>query len=78
MFKQRVMHYAPEFAAKMIIGCVVLHNLCLMRSVPEPEGEQAHVPSGIPDDSGSEEVTGSANAELAAGRRFRSAIINSL
>lgn len=34
LLKDRVLHYAPETAAKIINSCVILHNLCIHNNVP--------------------------------------------
>ena len=35
-----VIKVAPEKAAKVVIACCVLHNICVRHRVPEPEPEQ--------------------------------------
>lgn len=34
LLKDRVLHYAPETATKLINICVILHNLCIHNNVP--------------------------------------------
>lgn len=34
--KDRVLHYSPTVAGMIVNACVVLHNLCRMRNVPDP------------------------------------------
>ena len=39
LLQDRVLHYAPVYVSKIILSCVVLHNLCLEHNIPLPEDE---------------------------------------
>ena len=78
--------YAPEFASKIVVACAVLHNICILNNLPDPEeGEddeidasgniQPQVPTAASDVGA---TTSRVNPELAEGRRYRQRIINNL
>jgi hypothetical protein len=63
-------------AEKIVIACVVLHNLCVHYDIPLPEGEEEFDPvDGIM--RGNEDVGefAGANQELEAGRNNRARLI---
>lgn len=76
LLKDRVLHYAPTTAAKIINSCVVLHNLCLDNNVPMPIDEPY-----IPEDNNNfnlvlNEVRNEINDNyLARGRHLRNLIV---
>lgn len=79
--KDRVLHYKPAVACRIINACVVLHNMCLEYNVPNPEDEPPVnvVDFGILNNENHENNMDNnlrrVNPELAAGRHKRSQII---
>ncbi|KAJ8969667.1 hypothetical protein NQ317_014739 [Molorchus minor] len=71
--KDRVLHYTPEKACRIINACVVLHNLCILHNVHDPEPEDENADFGLYDALRAEfnvvDPLGRVNPELAEGRR---------
>lgn len=42
---RRPLHYSPQRAAKIINACAILHNICIIAGLPDPE---PHLESEIP------------------------------
>ena len=83
LLKDRVLHYAPEYATKIIMACVVLHNMCLEYNVPLPEDCNAEHPTlaaEITTETVAETLPGASrvNRDLVAGRLHREQVIASL
>lgn len=60
ILKERVLHYQPSQASKIINACAVLHNWCLKYRVPLPEG---CIPEP-PEDDDDEEFNNATQTEL--------------
>ncbi|KAJ3658189.1 hypothetical protein Zmor_009944 [Zophobas morio] len=77
--KDRVLHYKPEMACKIINACAVLHNLCTDHHMPVPEDEEViDVNDGLiqaPPLEENERAQGRINPELVAGRNTRARLI---
>lgn len=75
LLKDRVLHYSPQMAAKIVNACVVLHNMCVNNNIPEPDMADINdVDFGLGNDHFNENV-GGINPDLAAGRRLQRRII---
>ncbi|KOB77626.1 Uncharacterized protein OBRU01_03764 [Operophtera brumata] len=37
LLKDRVLHYTPHKASKIIIACTILHNMCIQNGIEDPE-----------------------------------------
>lgn len=77
--KQRVLHYTPEKATKIINACVVLHNMCIQSNFDLPHYlEDQDIDLGVMDplDTSSTITLNTTNSDLAAGRALRTRIIN--
>lgn len=82
LLKHRVLHYTPKTASKIINACTVLHNICILNKLPdpEPEDEDEHVDFGffhenVADHNNIDAAERRANPELLEGRKIRNAII---
>lgn len=77
LLKHRVLHYSPEMSAKIIKACCVLHNICIVRNLPLPEGEEVD-DYGLYDIPIIENVehNQNANADLIAARNIQQQLIN--
>jgi hypothetical protein len=81
LLKHRVLHYAPTSRARIINACVVLHNLCIDRNIPEPEHENGddELNFGLFENANYREIEiprMGQNQELMAGRNLQRRIIN--
>lgn len=36
VLKERTARYSPQFAAKIVMACAVLHNMCIINNMPLP------------------------------------------
>ncbi|XP_050065584.1 putative nuclease HARBI1 isoform X1 [Aphis gossypii] len=79
LLKDRTLHYSPNKASKIVLACVVLHNLCIEENVPLINEEVEDDDFGIYQAVDNEEMSQSRqNPELVAGLRFRQNIVNRL
>lgn len=83
LLKDRTLHYSPSKASKIIISCIVLHNLCIEANVPllndEADGN-LEFDLGVYDlpPANENNVRNRQNPELVAGLRIRQNIVNRL
>lgn len=79
LLKHRVLHYSPEVVANIVKACVVLHNMCILNNVPEPEqdDEILNVDFGVIDHNPfvHEDNIRRVNPDLAAGVQLRNVIV---
>ena len=82
LLKQRVLHYKPMMAAKIVNACCVLHNMFIANNVPEPplDAEDENQDYGLypPEQLRDEARVGRVNPELEAGRRVQGQVIRML
>jgi hypothetical protein len=81
LLKDRVLHYGPEMACKIINASTVLHNMCIMGNVPEPVEEvgDESLDFGVMDARGvNPDPADRVTPELEAGRRARMNVVRGL
>lgn len=78
LFKHRVLHYSPTKSSLIINACAVLHNICIIHRVPEPqEGEDEQYDFGVFEDELYDPAPlGVRNPDLVAGERLQNTIVN--
>lgn len=79
LLKHRVLHYTPAVSAKIILSCVILHNMCITHNIPEPEID----PNILEEEYGLDipvndinENFGRVNPDLAAARQLQQRIVH--
>nr|CAI5845545.1 unnamed protein product [Callosobruchus analis] len=80
LLKHRVLHYSPRVAATIVNACVVLHNMCIIATVPDPqEDDEGDIDFGIyAQRTASEDQRHNprVNMDLLAARQLRQNMIN--
>lgn len=81
--KHRVLHYTPNKSGKIVIACVVLHNMCILAKIPVPDMNDENVEDidfGIINNDYPEDGTRgrNVNPELVESRRIRDNIARCL
>lgn len=79
MLKDRVLHYNPTTAARIVHACCVLHNMCIENNVPLPEDDDQVViveNFDMADGEEYDEPMGRVNHDLAEGRRMRQRLVD--
>nr|CAI5866020.1 unnamed protein product [Callosobruchus analis] len=80
LLKHRVLHYSPRVAATIVNACVVLHNMCIIATVPDPqEDDEGDIDFGIYAQrpaSEDQRHNPRVNMDLLAARQLRQNIIN--
>lgn len=71
--KHRVLHYDPSTAGKMVYACMVLHNICILQRIPNPEEDGMDEPEEIEEDDITIGLVQQNNADA---RRIRTRYIN--
>lgn len=54
--KHRALHYAPKKAGTIVYACMVLHNICMLRKMPLPVGDDDDETEDNPDGVAAEYV----------------------
>ncbi|KAK9680537.1 DDE superfamily endonuclease [Popillia japonica] len=80
LLKHRVLHYSLQTACQIINACVVLHNLCIHYGIGEDLEDMENVVDDAPNynEVGLDVVAQRVNPELAAGRRVRNRLIQTV
>lgn len=78
--RHRVLHYHPQTAAKIIVACSILHNMCIDANKPEPEDDidvnidfGMYINENVGEDN--DEAVGRVNPDLLEGRQLQREII---
>lgn len=77
LLKHRVLHYEPTKAAKIVLSCAVLHNICTQNRVPEPDRDNEFLNADLGFIPENEAVMNNVPArnDLEAGRLLRERLI---
>lgn len=76
LYHHRILHYSPKKASKIIIVCIILHNICIIRNIANVEGDDDIEVAEAPADEMMSDDDDNSNRILNAGRRVRSQYIN--
>ncbi|XP_041970725.1 putative nuclease HARBI1 [Aricia agestis] len=74
LLHDRVLHYHPEMASKIVHACCVLHNIALHANVASPPLHE--LPPDLQDDDGELHLENTSNDDYLHGSAVRSALIN--
>lgn len=84
LLKERVLHYKPVVACRIINSCVVLHNMCMEYNIPLVENNNQNEDidlemfNNIEEGADRDNLLRRVNPELTAGRRTRDRLMRTV